>query len=78
MSEDVRTRNRKRWIIFSVALLVPILLVLLLFVAASQDAKTSKKYAAQRAGYAEKFAKQDEERSLASDPEATTSSNQTR
>ncbi|MCF9046212.1 hypothetical protein [Acinetobacter nectaris] len=76
MSEDIRTRNRKRWIIFSVALLVPVLLVLLLFVAASQDAKTTKRYASERAGYAEKFAQQDEDHALASDPEATTSSNQ--
>lgn len=75
-SHDLRQMNKKRWTIFGVALLLPILLVLLLFVAASQDAKMKKQYDAQRESYAEKnYSKTESKQLIASDPEASTSSN---
>ncbi|MBF7686930.1 hypothetical protein [Acinetobacter rathckeae] len=73
MSPDQRQINKKRWVIFGVALLIPILLVLLLFVAASQDAKMKKQYEAERASYAENYKKTESEQLIASDPEASTS-----
>ncbi|MBF7682940.1 hypothetical protein I2F27_06305 [Acinetobacter sp. B5B] len=75
MTQNQRQINKKRWIIFGVALLLPILLVLLLFVAASQDAKMKKQYEAERASYAENYQKTQSEQLIASDPEARTSSN---
>ncbi|SDC06120.1 hypothetical protein [Acinetobacter boissieri] len=73
MSQDQRQINKKRWVIFGVALLLPILLVLLLFVAASQDAKMKKQYEEQRVAYAEKYQQTESEQLIASDPEASTS-----
>lgn len=66
MNEDIRRRDRKRWTIFAIGLLVPILLVGMLFFAASQDVKTKQAYDAERAAYA----KQRADKTLASDPEA--------
>lgn len=51
MSQDLKQRDRKRWIIFSVALLIPILLVLVLFLAAHEDAETKQQYDQMRAEY---------------------------
>ncbi|MFT4022030.1 MAG: hypothetical protein QM666_10990 [Acinetobacter sp.] len=68
MSQDTKQRDRKRWVIFFIALLIPILLVSMLFVAANQDVKTKQKYEAQRAGYAEKWKQQEaSEAQLSSD-----------
>ena len=86
--EEIRVRDRKRWTIFAIALLIPIGLVLVLFFAASQDAKTKAKYDAERAEYAQKYQEQDDSASspqlssqqqfdqLKKDSEAKTSSNQ--
>ena len=51
MSQDLKQRDRKRWMIFTVALLIPILLVLVLFLAARQDAETKQQYDQIRAEY---------------------------
>ncbi|GAB3045379.1 hypothetical protein GCM10027155_08310 [Acinetobacter apis] len=72
MSNEQRPKTKKPWIVFFLALLVPIGLVLMLFFAASKDVQTKKKYAEQRAEYAEQHKKDDQ--ALASDPEATVSS----
>lgn len=53
--QEIRARDRKRWTIFAIALLIPIALVLLLFIAASQDVKTRAQYDQERAEYAEKY-----------------------
>ncbi|MHA3055024.1 hypothetical protein E0H77_01580 [Acinetobacter sp. ANC 4633] len=63
--QEIRARDRKRWTIFAIALLIPIALVLLLFIAASQDAKTKAQYDQERAGYAEKYQQQDSNASAA-------------
>ncbi|WP_343595087.1 hypothetical protein [Acinetobacter sp.] len=58
MSQDLKQRDRKRWMIFSIALLIPILLVLVLFFAAHEDAETKQEYDQMRAEYtAEREAK---------------------
>lgn len=72
MNEDIRRRDRKRWTLFGLGLLVPILLVAMLFFAASQDVKTKRAYDAER----ENYAKQRAAAALASDPEVSTSQNQ--
>lgn len=74
MSQDQRQSNKKRWIIFCVALSLPVLLVFMLFVAASQDAKMKKQYEAQRSAYEKQYEKTESEQLIASDPEASTSS----
>ena len=53
--QEIRARDRKRWTSFAIALLIPIALVLLLFIAASQDVKTRAQYDQERAEYAEKY-----------------------
>ncbi|MHA3082103.1 hypothetical protein ACX1NX_02750 [Acinetobacter sp. ANC 5383] len=53
--QEIRARDRKRWTIFAIALLIPIALVFLLFIAASQDVKTKARYDQERAEYAEKY-----------------------
>lgn len=72
MSSEQRPKTKKPWIIFFIALLVPIGLVLMLFFAASQDAQTKKQYEQQRAEYAEKYNQKSDQ--LASDPEVQLSS----
>ncbi|WP_111894594.1 hypothetical protein [Acinetobacter sp. MB5] len=57
--QEIRARDRKRWTIFAIALLIPIALVLLLYVAASQDAKTKAKYDEERAEYAQTYQQED-------------------
>lgn len=73
-TEEIRRRDRKRWTLFAVGLLIPLFLIAMLFFAATQDAKQKKQYDAERAGYAQKYAEQEAaNKRLASDPEATTS-----
>lgn len=67
MSIDKRSRDRKRWTLFGLGLLVPILLVAMLFFAASQDVKTKRTYDAERQNY------EQQREALASDPEVQTS-----
>ncbi|MEB3766217.1 hypothetical protein [Acinetobacter sp. MD2] len=65
MSQDLKQRDRKRWTIFAIALLIPMLLVLALFFAARQDAETKQQYDQLRTTYAaERQARANEQQQL--------------
>ena len=58
MSQNAVEKKPLPWLLMGLVLLIPIVLVLILFLAAKSDAETKKKYEQQHAEIAKKFEQQ--------------------